>query len=62
MTTLMLVATRVDTLRSGYDLRVARLCALIPDELHVAVRSVGACTVALILRRLAARERQGVSA
>lgn len=37
MTTLVLASTRVDTLRSGYDLRVAQLCALIPDELHLVV-------------------------
>ena len=37
MTTLVLASTRVDTLYSGYDLRVAQLCALIPDELHLLV-------------------------
>ena len=37
MTTLVLASTRVDTLYSGYDLRAAQLCALIPDELHLLV-------------------------
>ena len=37
MTTLVLASTRVDTLHNGYDLRVAQLCALIPDELHLLV-------------------------
>lgn len=37
MTTLVLASTRVDTLHSGYDLRVAQLCALVPDELHLVV-------------------------
>ena len=37
MTTLVLASTRVDVLESGYDLRVAELCALIPDELHLMV-------------------------
>ncbi|RZT25356.1 glycosyl transferase family 1 [Mycobacterium sp. BK558] len=37
MTTLVLASTRVDTLSNGTDLRVAQLCALIPDELHLMV-------------------------
>lgn len=37
MATLVLTSSRVDALRSGYDLRVAQLCALIPDELHLMV-------------------------
>ena len=37
MTTLVLASTRVDVRESGYDLRVAKLCALIPDELHLIV-------------------------
>ncbi|SCX07186.1 glycosyltransferase [Mycolicibacterium fluoranthenivorans] len=37
MTTLVLASTRVDTLHSGYDLRVAQLCALVPDELHLVI-------------------------
>lgn len=37
MTTLVLASTRVDTLSNGTDLRVAQLCALIPDELHLVV-------------------------
>ncbi len=34
---LVLASTRVDTLHSGYDLRVAQLCALVPDERHLVV-------------------------
>jgi glycosyltransferase involved in cell wall biosynthesis len=37
MTTLALASTRVDLLRSGYDLRVKQLCAQIPDEVHLVV-------------------------
>lgn len=37
MTTLIVTATRVDTMSNGTDLRIAQLCALIPDERHLFV-------------------------
>ena len=40
MTTLALASTRVDSLYSGYDLRVAQLSALIPDDVHLLVTPV----------------------
>lgn len=40
MTTLALASTRVDSLYSGYDLRVAQLSALIPDDVHLFVTPV----------------------
>ncbi|OKH69930.1 hypothetical protein EB72_26760 [Mycobacterium sp. SWH-M1] len=37
VTTLIVTSTRVDTLSNGTDLRIAQLCALIPDERHLFV-------------------------
>jgi glycosyltransferase involved in cell wall biosynthesis len=37
MATMVLTSRRADQLHNGYDLRVAKLCAQVPDELHLVV-------------------------